>query len=328
MIHKAVESILAAERRSAPIFGVQQVALTGLSGQKVIGLLQNVASSFTDDPEACYAEIGVFQGLTLLSVASSNPTMQCFGVDNFAYLNPSHRNLSIVQNKMRVLGVENATLLNMDYEDALEGFDKHIGDRRVGLLFIDGPHDYRSQLMCLQLARPHLHRDAVIVVDDCNYRHIRQANRDFLVCHPEYRLLFEAYTGCHPDNMSQIERKAAEEGWWNGVNVIIADPDGHLDRSFPPTQRSRTLFENEHEVHASQIAEAVPEILMVTEQMGSSSNPLTELKHLLRLHRIVGYHRDRFRNRKTYLNTFSEGLPGFRLMTTSRAETGWDSTTP
>ena len=27
---------------------------------------------------------------------------------------------------------------------------------------------------------------AVIVIDDCNYRHVRQANRDFLIAHPEY----------------------------------------------------------------------------------------------------------------------------------------------
>ncbi|MBK7410887.1 MAG: class I SAM-dependent methyltransferase [Saprospirales bacterium] len=49
-----------------------------------------------------------------------------------------------------------ATVINQDYEDALENLKTHIGEKKVGLFFIDGPHDYRSQLMCLLLIQPFL----------------------------------------------------------------------------------------------------------------------------------------------------------------------------
>ena len=32
----------------------------------------------------------------------------------------------------------------------------------------------------------------VIVVDDANYAHVRQASRDFVRAHREFRMLFEA----------------------------------------------------------------------------------------------------------------------------------------
>ena len=94
-------------------------------------------------------------------------------------------------------------LIERDYEDALEALGNHIGDTKIGLYFVDGPHDYRSQLMCLLLATPFLSESAVIVVDDCNYPWVRLANRDFLISNPSFKLIFEAYTECHPGNMPE-----------------------------------------------------------------------------------------------------------------------------
>jgi hypothetical protein len=106
---------------------------------------------------------------------------------------------------------------------------------------------------------PHLARHSIIVVDDCNYPHVRLANRDFLVSHPEFKLLFESYSAAHPQNASPEQLEKARASWWNGVNVIVHDPDNALDPMYPPTSRDRTLHENEHIVHAARRGFLAPE---------------------------------------------------------------------
>ncbi len=168
--------------------------LDGFSGEKLVGLMQRLPGLFAHDENACYLEVGVFQGLTLLSIAAANPNFKCYGIDNFAFFDPDGQNKGIIEKRIAKLNLSNAFLIEKDYEDALESLSIELGQTKIGVYFIDGPHDYRSQLMCLELALPYLTDHAVIVIDDSNYKHVRQANRDFLKIHPSYKLIFEAYT--------------------------------------------------------------------------------------------------------------------------------------
>ncbi len=284
--------------------------LTGFSGQKMIAALQGLTAKFAHSEAYCYLEIGVFQGLTLLSVAGANPGFPCYGIDNFQAHDPEKKNLNIFTQRKQALGLTNAHLLNMDYEDALENLGAHIGQRKVGVFFIDGPHDYRSQLMCLLLAMPHLADDAVIIVDDSNYLQVRQANRDFLVAHPEYKLLFEAYTPRHPNNMTAAQTAAAREGWWDGVNIIVRDPANQLPAMFPTTRRNRVLFENDHFVHASRLGAIAPQVLVAatllfTGRLGRG------IKNLQKAYRA--YQQNPFPGEFDDTNIFPEGLPPSRL---------------
>lgn len=250
-VQQASETGLMAHPKSARVSEV----LTGFSGEKLTGSLQRLTSLFSEDAHACYLEVGVFQGLTLHSVAAANPKIQCFGIDNFAYLDPGKKNLSIFEERKQALENDNACLINLDYEDALESLE--LGGKKIGVYFVDGPHDYRSQLLCLELALPYLHDQAFIVIDDCNYNHVRQANRDFLVTHPEFKLLFQTYSRCHPMRMGINERQQAYKGWWNGVNILCRDRNNTLSHDYPPTERNRHQFELDHLVHAHGDAKAV-----------------------------------------------------------------------
>jgi len=230
--------------------------LSGYSGKKLYGTLQRLAKEILTE-DTCYLEVGVYQGLTLLSTAMVAPERTFIGIDNFAFFDPEGKNKGIVEARTQTLGLTNTKLVNMDYEDALEQLDKHLDGKKVGIYFIDGPHDYRSQLMCLQLIQPYLSDDAVILVDDSNYRHVRQANRDFLFTNPSFKLIFESYTPAHPMNLRGEEKTAALEGWWDGINIIVKDSKDELERIYPPTLRSRTLYENEHLLQAAQYPEQI-----------------------------------------------------------------------
>lgn len=310
-VKRLIDAVSAAESATS-IPTADSDVLTGFSGTKLVGALQNLAKSFESDPTACYVEVGVFQGLTLLSVATAAPSLPCYGIDNFAFFDPESQNLGIVEHRRRRLGATNAHLINMDYEDALEELEQHLDGRSIGVYFIDGPHDYRSQLMCLQLALPYLHPNCAIVIDDSNYRHVRQANRDFLVTHPEFRLLFEAYTRCHPGNMDPSEEASARAGWWNGVNIIVRDPMHDLVDIVPPTHRSRHLYEQEHITQTASVAEHADLGIAIVSAIDECST-----RRFLRS--LAGSARDLRRTRQNRvdrfasMNTFSEELPGARL---------------
>lgn len=285
-----------------------QEVLGGLSGSKTVGVLQRLTDLFSDDPRACYLEIGVFQGLTLLSVAINQPGFPCFGIDNFSLLDPDGKNLGIVRERTAKLGLDNATLINMDYEDALESLEDHIGNRKIGVYFVDGAHDYRSQLMGLMLAFPYLHDNAVILIDDANYDFVRQSTRDFLLTHPEYKMVFEGYSPAHPANMAPEILAEWETGWLNGINILVRDPEGHLPVMLPPTERDRTLYVNEWLVHRHGLAELAPEALALAQTAIAGADETEARTRLIHRHgELVSHMEGRFPDRNTYSASLTEG---------------------
>lgn len=254
-LDKVVEAIEAAESsgRVSTLDGV-----TGLSGDKLIGALQRCAAI---DPASAYVEVGVFQGLTLTSVAAAAPATTCAGIDNFSQFDPGGINKSIVQQRIANHAISNARLINADFEEALLTLKTHLPGQRVGTYFVDGPHDYRSQYVSLDFARHALAESCVVFVDDANYEHVRRANSDWLRANPEFALVFEAYTSKHPEAMEERERSAAMSGWWNGVNIMVRDPEFRLERRFPAVSQSRDLYLNEHVVHPSRYASLAPRLV-------------------------------------------------------------------
>lgn len=245
--------------KEASSFGISSrlLGLSGYSGEKVIGFLQRIAKEMDVDNE-CYLEVGVFQGMSLISVAGVRSDLLCVGVDNFSQFDPDGKNKELVLERMALNNIENIRLVEKDFEDALQGLDEHISGKMIGLFFVDGPHDYRSQLMCLEMVKPYLSANALIVVDDSNYSHVRQANADFLRINPEFKLVFQAYTFGHPMNHGNVMDEF-RMGWWNGINVIVKDQENKLEVMYPFTEADKTLFYNDHIVHSEKYSYLAPE---------------------------------------------------------------------
>jgi hypothetical protein len=297
---------------------VKPSTLTGFSGDKLVGCLQRLGKYQAASGHGCYLEVGVFQGMTLISTALALDGAPAFGVDNFSQFDASNQNRSVIATRSAANGTTNAHLLDRDYEDALLDPDL-LGGLSVGLYFVDGPHDYRSQLFCLEAARRHLSEHAVIVVDDCNYQHVRQANRDFLTFHPEFRLMFEAYTPCHPSTMSPKDEEAARSGWWNGVNILVRDSAGQLPIAYPKVPRTRTLYENDHILFSERYAVLAPDALRFVDLLASlkpqaarAGLGMFRTARALKSKGAVG--------KFPALNTYSEDLPAFRICPESAQE--------
>lgn len=272
--------------------------LTGLSGEALFGTLQRLSSILLDE-NTVYLEVGVYQGLTLLSSALANSNSSFYGIDNFAYFDPENKNKSIVLNRIKKLDVSNVHLIDQDYEDALENLEQHIGNKKVGVYFIDGPHDYRSQLMCLQLIKPYLADNAVILIDDSNYRFVRQANRDFLITHPDFKFIYESYTPAHPANMTPKLKSDAYKGWWNGINIIgKGELFAELNNNMPHTLRDRTIFENEQVLHATKYPEHVHSLVQIATKF-----------NLFKILNLFKKPSSQYSGGYKHANTYSENLP-------------------
>jgi hypothetical protein len=309
---RRVLSAIAETDRDGLLVDHRARGLAGISGLKTVGLLQRLQRLFAADAQACYLEIGVFQGLTLVSAALAAPAMPCFGVDNFRILDPDEKNLSIVKERIAAFAAGNARLLNMDFESVLESLDRHIGARKIAVYFVDGPHDYRSQLVCLLLAKKFLHERAVIVIDDANYADVRFATRDFLLGHAEFKMAFEAYTPDHPAHLDEPAKAEAEAGWLNGVNVLVTDPDGHLPPMLPEVPADRTLYFNEWRTHRLRLAELAPEALALADAIARGDGA-AERAARARLDAAYAKAKSLFEGRHEDRNVASRGLTAGRI---------------
>jgi predicted O-methyltransferase YrrM len=290
----------------------RNAGLTGISGMKTVGAIERLSALFNADAAACYVEIGVYQGLTLVSAALAAPALPCFGIDNFATLDPKGENKKIAEERLKRFAADNARLIDADFEAGLAGLDKHLLGRKIAVFFIDGPHDYRSQMVCLLAALRHLHDDAAIIVDDANYACVRQATADFLAGHPDFKMVFEAYSPAHPANMTAPEKARWEKGWLNGVNILVRDPEGRLPDMLPPTDPDRTRHLNEWLVHRLRRAELAPEAVALADAvvLGDKAAEATARNALLEKHALWRKATDgRFADR----NTHSAGLTAGRF---------------
>jgi hypothetical protein len=285
--------------------GPNQV-VSGFAGDKLTGLIQRLTRAIGQD----YLEVGVFQGSSLLNTAFCNPEIHCYGIDNFSQFDARGENERAVRERADLLGVKNFTLINKDFEVGLREFQG-----KVGVYFIDGPHDYRSQLMCLIYGASILATNGCMIVDDANYAHVRQATRDFLVAFPEYKLVFEAYTDCHPRNMSPEQLAEARGGWWDGVHLIVHDPVEAFTSLTPPTPENNR-FIRDHSVHIVRDAAVASEAAMVLESLRYPWHfPKAFVRYIRSLTRSWAETRRRYRN----FNTDSLGLPS--RLAELRAET-------
>lgn len=313
--HAAITATIAAieaAERDGLLVDRRAEGLSGISGLATVALLQRLVAARKDTADACYVEIGVFQGLTLVSVALAAPRLPCIGIDDFSILDPAGENLGVVRKRLAAFDVANARLVNADYEAALASFAHHGEGRRIAVYFVDGAHDYRSQLMGLMLGLPWLADDAVVVVDDANYAFVRRATDDFLTIHPDWRLLFDAYSPGHPANLDRPALARFETGWLNGIHVLVRDPAGLLPDMRPPLAADRGLYVNDWLVHRHGLADLAPEALTLAAAVLADS-PAEEHRAttVLAARRAALAHRidRRFPDR----NTDSAGLPERRF---------------
>ena len=71
----------------------------------------------------------------------------------------------------------------------MNSLEDYLLGRKISIYFIDGAHDYRSQLIALLHAQKYLHENALIVVDDANYEEINTSQVSAWITDPDEELI-------------------------------------------------------------------------------------------------------------------------------------------
>ncbi|TAF55060.1 MAG: glycosyltransferase [Oscillatoriales cyanobacterium] len=192
-------------------------------------------------PDEIYCEIGCFQGGSLIGTLLNHAEITACAVDDFSEFDTfgdSSDNLG--QNLANFNISEQVFFCNQNFEEFFWDLREIQSPDRIGVLFYDAAHDYRSHLLALLLSKPFLADSALIVVSNSNWETPRQANWDFVVANPQCQLLLD---------FSAPEFSNA----WNGLQVFSWDVNtsGNYERSTFQQLRNRDAIQSIYDLQQS-----------------------------------------------------------------------------
>lgn len=229
-----------------------------LNGKKNLQHIINATNIFCDKNNI-YLEIGSFRGFTLIHNAIYNKHTKLIGIDNFSLFDKKNQNFNFIKNQIKKNNIKNIEFIKKDFEYA----DRYI-QNKIGVLFVDGAHDYRSQLIALLNYSKYLSNEGIIIIDDCNYYHVRKATFDFLNSNKEFKLIHQKYTNVHIANASLKKRTEIKNGNWNGINILYKGKNSKINQKLKLPKNEKTLIElfyDTHQYFRHRYAFNVPEIL-------------------------------------------------------------------
>jgi protein O-GlcNAc transferase len=185
--------------------------IANLAEENVLALL-NLAASLLGPGES-YVEVGTYYGASLIGAMRGNQG-DFVAIDLFSFGPTEVKGRKLpaasregLEENLRRFGAEGATILEGDAFELIEG--GALADRRVGVYYYDGPHDYDSQVRGLRAIEPWLAYEALLVVDDFDWEQVDRATRDYLAAQPRARMLFEIGGAAK-----------GQPQWWEGVAVL------------------------------------------------------------------------------------------------------------
>lgn len=185
--------------------------IPNLATENVLALLNLAASLLA--PGESYVEVGSFYGASLIGAMRGNEG-DFVAIDRFSFDIPEVRGRKLphasrqgLEQSLARFGAEQATILEGDAFELIEG--GALQERRVGVYYWDGPHDYESQLRGMRAIEPWLATESLILVDDYDWDGVAWATRDYLAAEPKAELLVEI-----------AGEKGDQVWWWDGVAAV------------------------------------------------------------------------------------------------------------
>ena len=234
-----------------------------------------------------YVEIGVFRGNSIINNAlNSSNKITMIGIDNFSFFKSAGNNFKFVKNNLKKNKLNNVKILKLDFEKAFDHLEKK--KIKIGVLYIDGPHDYRSQLICLERYKTLLNINSAIIIDDANYYHVRKATEDFLNNNKSFKLIYQKYSTKHIANSSYREKKIQKNNFLNGINIIVNKKNKYFKNKAEQIKfqkneiKLKKIFIDSHEIFRHYYAYNGKEILDLIYDFKKKKIDITSFKKQLK----------------------------------------------
>jgi hypothetical protein len=210
------------------------LALKGMSSSKGRHLLNNLCAL----SPLRYLEIGCWQGSTLISALYGNAAQYHLAIDNFSE-DPEGAKAALLQNCTTHLQEEPYEGdINLVDADALCLNPETLGASNINVFFYDGCHTRHATNQALLRYFPSLASAFILVMDDWNWGHVRDATVQTLAMLPisiRFSALLSNLPGLAPA-LDQFSDKPLNpltgmpvghvvtvypDGWWNGMAVFV-----------------------------------------------------------------------------------------------------------
>jgi protein O-GlcNAc transferase len=137
-----------------------------------------------------YCEIGCFQGRSLIASLMGHPDKMAYAVDGFAEINLQNQNADKLADNLAKFNLSDQVFVcAQEFEEFFGELSSLELEDRIGVFFYDAAQDYRSQLLAMQLVKPFLADQAVIIINGSSNQFAHQAIGDFLAATPEAQIL-------------------------------------------------------------------------------------------------------------------------------------------
>ena len=264
-----------------------------LNGKKNLQHIINATKIFCNN-ENIYVEIGSFRGFTLIHNAIYNKNTKLLGIDNFSLFDKQNKNYNFIKKQIKKNNIKNIEFIKKDFEHAYKNIKK-----KIGVLFVDGAHDYRSQLVALLNYSKFMSNESIILIDDCNYYHVRKATYDFLESNKDFKLIYQKYTDIHIANASNKKKKEIKNGNWNGINILYKGTKSKINQKLKLPKNEKTLlklFIDTHQYFRHRCAFNVNEILDLVDDFKNKKDSkihflknINKIKQPKKLRKIIKY---------------------------------------
>lgn len=155
--------------------------------------------------DECFLNVGLWCGFTFFSGIIGNENKKCIGIDNFSEFSTGDFPKSIFMSEFDKIK-NNNEFYEMDYKKYLTESHK----QKIGFYIYDGEHDYYNQYQGLKYAEPFFSDNCIILVDDTNLEHVKEANLKFISDSKyDYKMIANIDTkhNMHPT-------------FWNGIMIF------------------------------------------------------------------------------------------------------------
>jgi predicted O-methyltransferase YrrM len=177
-----------------------QETVDGLSEENNLALV-GLAACLLSTGER-YAEAGTYHGRTVLAAALSSRA-ESIAIDNFTF---EHGDRNTLEANLRKFGAaDRVRILEGDVTAVLNSSELP----PLGVFYYDADHSTEATFDALQAVRPHLADEALIVIDDADWEHVRAGRDRFLAANPDATLALHI-----------AGRGDGQPWWWDGVDVV------------------------------------------------------------------------------------------------------------
>lgn len=209
LVEHVKEAFLQAEMNQSKVTD-EILKMEGMTGKKTRHFYNNLLNK----EGIRYLEIGVYKGSSTCAAMCGNKA-EVICVDNWSECGGIKNKNEFISNFNKFKGENDAKFIEKDCFKLTQADLFQGNEEKFNIYMYDGPHQKNNHYNALKYFLPYLDDTFIFIVDDWNWRDVRDGTKQALK-DTGLKILYEHEVRLTFDN-SVTPRPALTETWWNGI---------------------------------------------------------------------------------------------------------------